>query len=1037
MSPAKKNSNDEDDRPQRRQFGEEEDAQESQGFSFAELKERLIAAPEKIRDWIEANQVKALIILISAFVVFLLIVGLLVWHIIAVKNRPTVEQAMESLQLGYYTQSQHFADSVLKYSKEQEVTKRATALLVKGMSLCLQTDISTIPEKRAYYLTAANYLQESKKLGFPEEYAAEGLFFLGKSLYYADHLQEAVEVFKEAEKVKPENMSLIYWLLAQGLTRTDQPDYNTALHYTDLYLKVVTDPHLREIAQLFQTVILLRLGRLDEAIQTFDRVPVKDELESYQEFVGAQILMEQANTLRLRAIQLEKELFLTDSPFEIKPEMGASSQPNPTVPSEEPNDFWETPVIPEQKPDYQELYESPDNWLDAVDDKTTSTSLFIQEMVKRQKGTNWPVEVSEQERRRIPYSQKKEPVSQPFAENAIRFAYAHSAHSNTSDRSEHSEKVANIQPVRFQQSESELQSKSTTALGLQATTGQTTTEPKTLGLRPPETQQIDSAVQEMDVRIAQVRELRKEAIAKYNEAILRLEMSKKADPENAEIVRSATLLQGVCYETMGEFRKAQDMYRLCVNSFPRTSTGVAGEFLWSEIERKLGYFDRSLTGYERCLQEYEQLEKYINPYFPLTMLQKRADEAVKSYLELHDYNKAFSLLSVFKPLFPKEQIAQICATGYEEWGKELHRDANRTRFEEHEKLLAQSREKFRLAGRWYRELAKYDFATDRFVKWIWRSAEAFRAGKDYLSAIRMYEQYMQHEILERQAEVRALLGQMYFDLDLLDKSIAMFDDFLTYYSDSPLVFRVRLIDSYAQTEKGNVQKAEELLLENLSGILAPDAAEYRDSMFALGKLYYNTGNLTKAIPTLEDAIVLYPDAVQSAETYYRLARLNLKKVEEAKKVKDETPLSTVRERSDLEMERAKRKALEYYQKSKQLLLKREHDLVLSQAEEMMLMISYIQVAQLLLELGELNQALTAFNEAQNRYIDQPESLDILIQIAQIYRRLRMTESVLETINRGKILLQKLTAEKAFQAGYRFNEQEWNELLNWQMQMESL
>lgn len=1001
MSPAKKNSNDEDDRPQRRQFGEEEDAQESQGFSFAQLKERLIAAPEKIRDWVEANQVKALIILISAFVVFLLLVGLLVWHIIAVKNRPTVEQAMEALELGYYTQSQHFADSVLKYSNEQEVKKRATALLVKGISLCLQTDISTIPEKRAYYLTAANYLQESKKLGFPEEYAAEGLFFLGKSLYFADHLQEAVEVFKEAEKVKPENMPLIYWLLAQGLTRTDQPDYNTALHYTDLYLKVVTDPHLREMAQLFQTVILLRLGRLDEAIQTFDRVPVKDKLESYQEFVGAQILMDEANTLRLRAMQLEKELFLTDSPFEIKPEMGVSSQPGKTVPSEEPDDFWETPAIPEQKPDYQELYESPDDWLDTVDDKTTSTSLFIQEMVKRQKGTNRPIEVSEQEKRHLQAPQKKEPVSQPFVENPIRFAYSHSGHSDHADhakRSDRSARVANVQPMRFQLT--------------------------------------DSVAQEMDARIAQVREFRKESIAKYNEAILRLEMSKKADSENAEIVQSATLLQGVCYETMGEFRKAQDMYRLCVHSFPRTSTGVAGEFLWSEIERKLGYFDRSLTGYERCLQEYEQLDKYINPYFPLTMLKKRADEAVKSYLELHDYNKAFSLLSVFKPLFPKEQIAQICATGYEEWGKELRREANNARFEEHDKRLAQSRDKFRLAARWYRELAKYDFATDRFVKWIWRSAEAFRAGKDYLSAIRMYEQYMQHEIIERQAEVRALLGQMYFDLDLLDKSIAMFDDFLTYYSDNPLVFRVRLIDSYAHTEKGDVQKAEELLLENLSGILAPDAAEYRDSIFALGKLYYNTGNLARAIPTLEDAVVLYPDAVQSAETYYRLARLNLNKVEEAKKVKDATPLSTVRERSDLEMERAKRKALEYYQKSKQLLLKREHDLVLSQAEEMMLMISYIQVAQLLLELGELNEALTAFNEAQNRYIDQPESLDILIQIAQIYRRLGMTESVLETINRGKVLLQKLTADKAFPTGYRFNEQEWNELLNWQMRMES-
>jgi len=41
--------------------------------------------------------------------------------------------------------------------------------------------------------------------------------------------------------------------------------------------------------------------------------------------------------------------------------------------------------------------------------------------------------------------------------------------------------------------------------------------------------------------------------------------------------------------------------------------------------------------------------------------------------------------------------------------------------------------------------------------------------------------------------------------------------------------------AYAYLEKGLPDKAEEMLLANLSGELAPTSVEWRDSLFALGQ----------------------------------------------------------------------------------------------------------------------------------------------------------------------------------------------------------
>ena len=77
-------------------------------------------------------------------------------------------------------------------------------------------------------------------------------------------------------------------------------------------------------------------------------------------------------------------------------------------------------------------------------------------------------------------------------------------------------------------------------------------------------------------------------------------------------------------------------------------------------------------------------------------------------------------------------------------------------------------------------------------------------------------------------------------------------------------------------EKGEPDQARRLLDENLSGdLLTPDSAEWRNSLFTLGRLLHNEGRYDEAVARLEEAVARYPDAPQTLEARYLIGHCHL------------------------------------------------------------------------------------------------------------------------------------------------------------------
>ena len=964
MAKKKNVDEDDDDLPQKPRRGGD-DGEETEEPGKLSFRERLLQA----KTWAEENQTKALIILGCVAAVFLLLFALLVWRIISVRNRPTLQQAVEAFEFGAYPQAQVRAESVLRYAKESETEKRIVAFYILGASLLKLYEPTTVAEKETYLLAAANHLKEAYTLGFPLEYKTPGLLAYGKALYLTDSITQAIEILQEAEGRPQQDNKTVNWLLTNVILRHEEPDYNLAMGHCDQFLADSTLTQMEMYrGKLLRANILMKLGRFTEANKAFDQVPPLDELEAYQEFICAQLLMEEGRQLRTLAIQWEKQLFMTDSPFTIR-----STAPRPTVTPSQEMETSSEPRTLDAPPDTEMLDDSQ-----APPQPGDATFELIQNS-----------SASSLKRKPAPLPPQFETPAQ-LKPTRIRQAVEH-----------RDTPPGKIVQARFQNAESE----------------NVATLPRPIAIKKSFTTD-------------DVKELRRESFAKYQEAILRLEMSKNADAAEFQYTKQSILLQGICFEEMGEFTKAKDQYRELISTFPESNEAIAAAFFRSEIFRKSGQFDAALTGHHWVVNKLTEKGVYLNPILTRKEIMQRIDYAIGELITLREYEDAFTFLAVYESITSPHDAVKLKALGYEGWGKMLQRNANAASFEEREKLLAEARDKYRKAGREYALYAKYEMTSQQFTNLLWASAENYRAGKDYIKAIPKYREYLKHNVMLRQAETLAILGQMYFDLDMLDDAISIYDEYLELYPDHPMLYQVRLIKSYAHAEKKEWDQAKTMLLENLSGILGPDAPEYRDSIFALGKMYYTDGEREKAIATLEDAVYLHPEASQAAHAYYMIAQSYMNRVGDEQKRIQTSNLTTARERASVEMQKARQLARDNFQRTRTLLGSREMAIPLTPAEEKMQMICYFEIAKLELLLGQLDAAIDSFNLAQNRFQERPETLDALIQVAMIYRRLGRDTQARETVQKGKVLLQKLTASKAFPAGYRFNETEWNELLAW-------
>jgi tetratricopeptide (TPR) repeat protein len=971
--------------------------------------------------WTKDHFAKGVFAGVLCFLLVFVPISLVTLYIYNYINRPTLQKALNAYDFGAYGESGKFAETVLKYASRRDDRTRAGALFVLGASACLIAEMSSgtandMP-KRNYYLAAAKYLDDCRKLGYYPGRKAEATFMLGKSFYLAGDFAKAREPLLEAMDNNSPNKKMLYWYLANSYLFAQDSNTTEADKFVKLFQthETVTEEELFE-SNLLAAMIQVYSNNPDAAEKFLKKVPQFDQYVTMKIFIKGQIAFLRANNIRLKSQTPELKLVPNNNTN------NNNDNTHPIIP--DANDFPNPALLP----DNSNLWDNT---------KKTPKNLFA--LAKKfPRGVAMPTPIDFEDNnndsiyRRITYLAQVESAHPTSPENpptsAVPPAFANPpASANPSTSANPSASVDS--PISADLSNSSTLSE---ALDLSSISE---LSPDAVILLPPESRGsevselgeglssevgvpegvyfppsgIDTELLTTDPLARDVRRLRELAQQKYREAIEFFHEVRRKDIFDKRWLRTAELLEGRCNEAIGEITEAKNRYRQIIEVFGGTDEAVAADFFCAEIERNAGRFEEALSIYDRAYEVLQKNSDYACHWFTKKEINQKTVEILQWLMRRRDYRVGIVFLSIVRDTLRLPDIAKFRGEFYENWGKELYQQSLIPQSHQPDggKRASAYIEKFRRAGEAFSELARYQFGEPTYEQQIWRSAENFRLGKDNKRGIEAYKVYLRVNKIERQAEALLYVGEMYINLGMIDVAIAELESAIAEYPRDALISRIRLNLSHAYNEKHEFDKAKQLLISNLiEGSYDPSSIVYGDSVYLLAKLSYEQGNTHDAIVYLEDALKIHPNAPQAAEAHYFVSRSYLSRAEETfGMMKEAAQINEVRNQIQAAVLNDRIQALAHIQMAERLLLQRRDTRELSESEAIMLRNTMFGAGKIMMTLEQYEKAIATFNMVATRY-QEPASLDTLLQIALAYRHLNKKDDAVAALNRAEMLLQQ-------------------------------
>jgi TolA-binding protein len=417
---------------------------------------------------------------------------------------------------------------------------------------------------------------------------------------------------------------------------------------------------------------------------------------------------------------------------------------------------------------------------------------------------------------------------------------------------------------------------------------------------------------------------------------------------------------------------------------------------------------------------------------------------------------------VLPPLLDETLSYQWRAQAQNAWAEQLLAQAAGQPLVASQALRSEARMHFRQAGADYERLAELRIMTRNYLDDLSRSARDYLAGHGYVQAVRVYRRFLKSDPQEGRAEALTGLGEALLAIGQADAALAALDLCGRSFPRHPASYKARYVASLAHLEKGNLAEARKLLVDNLyNHSLTPDSAEWRDSLFALGKLRWREGteSLTRsrsaavqgagavagneideleqadtafqeAIRLLDEAIRRYPQAEQATEARYLLADSHR---QAANWPRQRLESATI-EASKAPLVRQMQEELDAAVKEFSGLIAELGDdrdgKGQSRLEQSILRNSYFGRADTLFEMGRYDEAAEAYSAATNRYQNEPESLSAYVQIAACYRRQDRQSEARGTLEQARLVLARIRKDADFRRTTPYSRDEWNNLLTW-------
>ncbi len=342
------------------------------------------------------------------------------------------------------------------------------------------------------------------------------------------------------------------------------------------------------------------------------------------------------------------------------------------------------------------------------------------------------------------------------------------------------------------------------------------------------------------------------------------------------------------------------------------------------------------------------------------------------------------------------QMHEILGREYQ-WAAENHTDSD-TRRSMH-----------RGAAENYEAAARFATLEDqRYATLLWDAANQFdQAGLARESQRLLAEFVASRDTDPRLPQALLQLGQTYVVQGDFPAAIELYEDLILRFPRLEEATTARLALAECQIALGETHyaSAERTLIELLElGSASPQAAVYRDGLYALCDLYYQRDQHAPAISRIEEFLSFYPEDAESKHLRFMLADSYRRSAYRLAELEDDGQAA-------VESRRRFRRAAEMFREYWARL--GNTDPVADRAAATYERLALFYRGDCLYELNEpsaLQEALATYRQAAARYQNHPATLTAQVQIANIHLRQGRIREAGAAIERARWQLGNITDE---------------------------
>jgi tetratricopeptide (TPR) repeat protein len=347
-------------------------------------------------------------------------------------------------------------------------------------------------------------------------------------------------------------------------------------------------------------------------------------------------------------------------------------------------------------------------------------------------------------------------------------------------------------------------------------------------------------------------------------------------------------------------------------------------------------------------------------------------------------------------------------------------------------LAEQSRSHARAAGQAFLSVAKSREGSDDYPALLWEAATHLFQGHAFEKAIPIFENFIvAHVGGPRDFLAKIRIAECQLALSNYEAARSVLENALRESSTAVDRFRGRILlaECYSEiarhlpsTEEANKERqqlydlGEALLHQNLSSQnqeLEPQAADWRESLFALAQLLLERRRYDDAIEKFQEHVRRYPDEPTSIDAENGIATAFFESAEELTPKLVDQGISE-RDRAKARQERSKRleKALTQYQLLVTHLTHANGAQPLQRQEEILLGSALARVGRIHMLLDQWEQAIESYENLAFRYLDRPECLSAYIEMATAYQKLNRPNDAATSLRQALWVIDRMD-DKAF------------------------